>query len=420
MSRSGRIVLSVVGAVVVITGATLAVTRPWADASTATADQHGFVRYANAVAFPPPYKGTESGAMLGLIPYGQCAMGLGEVEDASTQPTYWSGGGDCEHLGMNGSGTGEAEPDSGPASSHPGGSLLTGGVVTADGSVIAVGEDQEHNDYNASSGQVYSIGSGMNLVTELDSPQNADKQWQDKNGQVMFNAIAQVGTTLLVGGRQSSPTSEGRPTIWSSTDGGRTLTPIDLPAPASLVAGVDAMAVHGDTVLALGNATADEQHDTLIGWLSTDQGRTWSDIGRQSFAASSISGIVFANGRWFAAGDTEGAKMPEPVLLTSSDARHWQVTSLPAPQGGGSVTGLTVDRTGTPIVVGWTGGPPSGQDATTTECGAIWLTTPPATWTDAATGCGGPTPTGVVTLADGRVLVASDHDLWIRGVGNRG
>jgi hypothetical protein len=417
MSRSGRIVLSAIGAVLVITGATLAVTRPWAGAG---AEQHGFVHHVNAVDFPAPAQGVDTGKMIGLVRYGQCAIGLGEVETGSTQPAYWGGSGDCTHLGLDTVGTGEAEPDSGPAASHPGGSFLTDAVVNPDGSVIAVGEDLEHNDYNASSGEVYRLTSGLDPVTELDPPQNAGQEWQNQTGQVMFTAVERVGGTLLIGGRQSTPASEGRPTIWSSSDGGKTLTAIDLPGPANVVAGVDAMAVQGETVLALGNATADEQHDTLVGWLSKDGGRSWTSIGQPNIAATSISGIAYADGRWFAAGDTQGAKMPQPILLTSSDARSWQMTSLPAPGGGGSVTGLTVDATGTPIVVGWTGAPPSGPDYTTTECGAIWLTAPPATWTDAATGCGGPTPTGVVTLADGRVLVASDHDLWIRPVGSRG
>lgn len=401
--------------VVVITGATLAVTRPWAAASPRP-DLHGFVHFANAVTFPPlvPSTRTDSGAMMALVPDGACPLGLGEIETDRILPAYWPSGGHCEHFGMTTPNSGEGEPGSGPASSNFAGSMLTGAVTAPDGSLIMIGDYQQRNDYLAASGQVYSLTSaGLQLVTQLDPPENADKSWQDASGQVMFNAVVQAGGTLLIGGKQSTPTSEGRPKIWTSTDGGKSLDAIDLPVAPNLVAQVQAMAVHGNTVLALGTATADERHDTLVGWVSTDQGRTWAAIATQNFATSLVSGIVFANGQWFAAGDTQGARMPEPVVLSSADAQHWQVTSLPAPDGGGNVTGIAVNREDTPIVVGWTGTPPSGPHYTTTECGAIWLVSPPATWTDVNTGCGGAIPAGVVTLPDGRVLVASNHDLWI-------
>ncbi|HJP79090.1 MAG TPA: hypothetical protein VJ914_32760 [Pseudonocardiaceae bacterium] len=404
MSRSGRIVLVVVGAVAVVVGATLAATRPWA---ATPADQHGFVHYANAI------DTSGSAIMIGLVPSGQCAIGLGQSEADAIVPTYWTSGGACHRFAKTSMVDGGQNPDAGPDSSQPGGTYLVGAVAAGDGSLTVIGEDQEHNDYLAGSGEIFSLtASGLNLVNQVDSPQNAGQSWQDENGQVFFASITLVGTKLLIGGKQSTPSSEGRPTVWSSDDGGGTLDAAELPEPANLVAGVDAMAVHGDTVLALGTETADERNDTLVGWESGDQGRTWARIAQQSYPAHAISGIVFTNGQWIAAGETQGARMPEPIVLTSSDAQHWQPTSLPAPEGGGEVTGLTVDRTGSPIAVGWTGSPADQDDKN--RCGEIWLATPPATWTDTATGCGGATRAEAVTLADGRVLVVNGHDLWIR------
>jgi hypothetical protein len=73
-------------------------------------------------------------------------------------------------------------------------------------------------------------------------------------------AVVEVDGTLLIGGKQSTPTS-----------------PIDLPEPPKLDASVQAMAVHGDTVLALSTETEDEQHDTLVGWTGAALGRERND-----------------------------------------------------------------------------------------------------------------------------------------------
>ena len=435
---------SAVGVVAVIAGATLAITRPWESGATGlTPEQAGFTHYANAVDFPssdvkwiPQGQGLQR-----LVPDGSCALAVGGFEGgAGNTAAYWAPTADCHRLSL-GVRTDDQSPDGPPYGSHGGGPALRAAVLAKDGTLYAVGDNQVDNDYFASSGFVdrRSPDDQVTAMATVDPPENANTDWQDEKGFVAFDAVAMVGDRLLIGGAQSEPKTDGRPKLWQSTDGGKTLTEVPLPTMSATEGDIEQIGVHGDTVLAIGSGGPDGSRSAqLLSWLSGDAGKTWSRVlaapPGQNFL---LSGLAYGNGQWFASGEVQGADRPRPVVLSSQDARHWDPTWLPDQGGGGQATGVAVDSTGTPIVVGYTGVPRptvTGDESDESEadkekaakladisCGAIWVVSPPATWEDLSTGCTGAPPAAVTTLADGRVLVAGNSDLWIRGsVGDRG
>lgn len=429
---------SAVGVVALIAGATLAITRPW-ESTGLTPEQAGFTHYANAVDFPSadPDWIPQGQGLRQLVPDGTCALAVGGYEGGSgDSAAFWTPTPDCHHLSL-GSRIDDPSPDGPPNGSHGGGPAVSAATRAKDGTVYAVGKIEVGNDYYASSGFVdrRTPDGRVTRTAELDAPENANKYWQDEQGFVVFETVAMVGDRLLVGGARSEPKIDSRPRLWQSTDGGKTLTEVALPAISDTWGGIDQIAVHGDTVLAVGVGGLDGAKTAqLVSWRSGDAGKTWSRVLAPAPGANfGISGLAYGNDQWFASGYVQGNGQPRPIVLSSQDLRHWDLTWLPEQGGGGQATGVTVDGTGTPIVVGYTGVPRPAATGDESEadkeqaaeqadisCGVIWLVSPPATWADYGTGCKGQPPAAVTTLTDGRVLVAGNRDLWIRGgVGGR-
>jgi hypothetical protein len=122
-------------------------------------------------------------------------------------------------------------------------------------------------------------------------------------------------------------------------------------------------------------------------WRSVNGGRTWS--------VSVVTGIpelfrvvalTRAGNRWVAVGTTNVKFTPGTVVLTNTDGVRW---APGIPVGRGEISAATVDSSGDGV------GP----------------------WRRGELGCGDSPPQAAVTLTDGRVLIASNRDLWIRTSG---
>jgi hypothetical protein len=89
--------------------------------------------------------------------------------------------------------------------------------------------------------------------------------------------------------------------------------------------------------------------------------------------------------------------------------------------GNGEITAATVDSAGHPVLVGSAPRPKSKPNTRTVLCGSVWVGNGTTTdWKRGGLGCSEDPPRTAITLADGRVLIAGNRDLWLSRRPGRG
>ncbi|HEY6422724.1 MAG TPA: hypothetical protein VIY28_05620 [Pseudonocardiaceae bacterium] len=120
-------------------------------------------------------------------------------------------------------------------------------------------------------------------------------------------------------------------------------------------------------------------------------------------------------GRWLAFGGEDS----RPAVLSSPDGAQWTIEDTRG-MGSGVVNGVTVDHRGDLVVLGEFPGVyrGTGKGGRADRCGVVWSGELGALHRQEL-GCTDPAVrvtafSSITTIADGRVLIASGTDLWIR------
>lgn len=399
---------------------------------TTSAARLGFTKYAGAVDYPsvtgPGDKGyvAPGEGLRQLVPLGDCVLGAGTYANGYHYvPVNWTGSGHCTRLSLTpkpgaGEGGGDGGADGGadrekPYSMRTGwlGGGLPGDVVVpwGDGSLLGVGAAVTRRSPDGT----------LTRLAELPLTFN-DHPEQETADDASVNTAVKAGSRLLIGGGQYVAKVES-PFVFASDDAGRTVRRVPLPPIAGTqpTTPVGDFAVHGREVVAFG-AAATNAYDfarsgTIPYWHSADGGAHWtSGAVTGTPPGTSIRGVLYARGRWLAVGGRGKTRQfydNLPLLWTSRDGTHWTRADTPA-MGTGEITAATVDSAGRPVLIGSAPRPRSRPDTNPSSCSYVWVGDGTATgWKRGALGCSENPPTTAVTLADGRVLIAGNRDLWL-------
>ena len=345
-----------------------------------------FVRHADAVSpaavdggYTPPGSGIRH-----LVTVGQCAVGVGVFENGyRAVGANWTGDADCTKFTLPANRP-AAGGDRLPSQGGWDGSGLAakGAVALSDGSVIGV----------ESSVQRLAPDGSVTTLADLHLPWHKPSDETGDSGQA--DSVVQSGDRLVIGGGEIVG---GKVTglMWTSTDGGRTLVPVDLPQRDEYVG---PMAASDNTILAAATAGS---NNGLVTWRSTDGGQSW-----QLHEIPGVSGTTFivkmlrTDHGWLIVGSS--ASGGGPFLASSPDGVAWTKIDTTA-MGSGTVYDATGGKDEDLVLVGSSG-----------KCGVVWTTTADGSWQRGDLGCGGDVPNAVTTLADGRVLVVGSKDVWVR------
>lgn len=214
-------------------------------------------------------------------------------------------------------------------------------------------------------------------------------------------ALARAGRNLVgVGYRDYYGEERSEPVAWVSGDEGQTAREITLPQDGPGRWSPTAIAADGEQVLVVGSYGGDVRV-----WASGDAGVTWT-VSKVLVRGSDLwfNTALRTGGKWLLAGGSAAG----PLVVTGEPG-DWTLED-PASLGDGRLNGGTVDKTGRPVLVGerteedWSGSRRS--------CSVVWVLD--SGWQRGELGCPADTVTAAVTLRDGRVLLASNTDLWIR------
>jgi len=335
----------------------------------------GFVVRPGATQYPSP-EGSVSGyeGLMTLVPVGDCVLGFGiyRAGNSARVPATWLGTDGCTRLEL------DSVPDGGPgqaATAFP----ATAAVPGPDGSVIGLDQLFYRRDR---SGEVVGL-----FRPEL-----------DRKAVALVRAgrnLVGVGTWEIPGGDRSEPVA------WVSGDEGRTAREIGLPHDVPGHWSPRAIAAEGDQVLVAGSSGSD-----IRVWASSDAGETWTVSALQVRASEPWIGTVLrAGGKWLLA----GASAAGPMVVTGEPG-DWKLED-PAALGEGRIMGGTVDKAGKPVLIG----DRIEQDRTGSSrpCSVVWVLDAGG-WQRGELGCPRDVVSAAVSLQDGRVLLASSRDLWIR------
>ncbi|MEV6612112.1 hypothetical protein [Kutzneria sp. NPDC051319] len=338
------------------------------DQSTTPAAKPGdFVLHAHAVQVgnaegkPSAYDGISI-----LVPLGQCAIGIGVYDTGNgTAGAHWTGGTDCTSFKV-------------PAPS--GGLTATAAVAMADGSVVG----------------------GTNALRRL-SPEGTVTTLADLTPRPdRINAIVRSGDRLVIGGGQLGE-DKSTPLMWTSDDGGKSVTPVQLPQVNGIVG---PMAANGDTVVAIEQLAKD---GPLGSWRSADGGRTWqlAEINTGP-AGPIITNLLRTAHGWLIVGTGEDEHNPagRPFLASSSDGAAWQVVDT-SKLDAGQVVDATVTKSDDVVIIG--SAPTSDSKS---GCSAAWVG-PVGSMHRVDLGCDD-VAKATTTLADGRVIIVGASSVWVR------
>lgn len=212
-----------------------------------------------------------------------------------------------------------------------------------------------------------------------------------------LHALVSDGSTLLLSG--DKPDS-GRyvVTIWSSDDGANWAETYHPSAHDS----VTAIAMHGDTALAIG---APGGANAFV-WRSSDRGRHWDEIAHgdvfgepvpDSRPGAFVSGLLWHDRWWIAYGGAAGGY--EGIWI-SRDGTQWQA-ALDS-RSSGSIDGIVDTPDGSLMAYGVG----AGGDQATIEIG--WFTTDPTSW-GTAVPISTPAPYWLASVAPGAELAIGQN-----------
>ncbi|MFG1809546.1 hypothetical protein [Streptomyces sp. NPDC049040] len=387
-----------------------------------SATRLGYTEHAGAVEFAAQDYGNTKGyvapgqGLRQLVPLGDCALGVGTFANGYQYANVnWTGSDGCTAFSITPR-PGTAEEDDKPYSMRSG---WAGGGLQADvavpwtnGSLIGVGGALTRRTAGGELIPLAKLPLDFNLHPEHETDDDAS-----------VNAAIRVGTRLLIGGGEYVNKVES-PYLFASDDGGATVHRVELPAdgePAHTPVG--GFATHGSDVVAFG-AGATNAYDfhaaegTLPFWHSADGGTHWTaGTIPATPPGTQVRSVLYASGRWYAVGGharTGDVYNSLPLVLTSADGTHW-VRADTAAMGAGEIDAATVDGAGRPVLVGTAAQHKAKPESPTVRCGNLWIgdgTASTAHWKRGGLGCGQDWPTTAVTLADGRVLIAGNRDLW--------
>ncbi|MCM3807532.1 hypothetical protein ND808_16885 [Streptomyces sp. DR7-3] len=396
------------------------------EADGPAASATGFRHYAGAVQYPAVTK--DSGGEHGLdtlVPYGDCVLGIGTYSNGHRDVgVNWTGDAACTKLSLDpapetGATPGEVPGDMAPgngAEGWGGGGLMGRAVLPGeDGSVYAAGTSLSHLDR---SGRVQRLADLK--VPPVEPDPDAEPGARNPGGAAV---MVRSGQRLILGG---SVTEQRRlvPTVWISTDRGRTVRRHRLPAPGGAASasftgtGVLAMAAEGRRIVVIGGNAQGQGRPRLPVWASTDGGRTWrTGLTPRLHGYAPLSGVLWHDGRWIAygarsyGGRADYGKPDRPSVLTSADGLHWRTEDTSA-LGEGRIRGATVDGSGALVLLGLR----SGDHV---FCGMVWTGGFGEDAERAELGCGDSLPSAITTRADGKVVIAGSNDLWVGGTSGR-
>ncbi|EWM14496.1 hypothetical protein [Kutzneria sp. 744] len=343
----------------------------------------GFVRHDNAVSAPTADGGyARPGAGIRhLLTVDQCAVGVGVFENGYRDVgANWTGDTACTRfsLPVNKPATAGDRP---PSQGGWDGSGLAahGAVALNDGSVIGVD----------SSVQRLAPDGSVTTLADLHLPWHKPSDETGDSGRA--NSVVQSGDRLVIGGGQTVG-GHSAALMWTSTDGGHTLAPVELPQAEGNYVGP--MASSDNTIVASASAGGGR----LTTWRSTDGGQSWQQHEIPSVpGTTSIAKVLRTEHGWLIVGSDEN----RPFLASSPDGVAWTKTDTAA-LGSGVVLDATGGKDEDIVLVGASG-----------RCGVVWTTSTDGSWQRGDLGCDD-APQAVTTLADGRVIAVGVKDVWVR------
>jgi hypothetical protein len=330
----------------------------------------GFTAHAGAVEFPSDTDWIPTtGGLNAVVPLNGCVLGIGDYASGNRMlNANWTGGADCTTLRI------------GPIG---GGLQAVAAVPGPDGSVSGVRAKFSHRDAGGT-------------VTELG----------ELRGRRDVRALARSGAGLVAVGTAFLDGQTTRPVAWVSDDGGKTERTVVMPL-LDGVAGANgpwSAAAAGPELLAAGYS-----NPRLQLWASHDGGGSWtvSELATPS-DQTLVYGILPLSGGWLLYGETSNGYAQKPFVLTGKPGA-WSTVDTPGP--GGIVAG-TLDAHGTPVLAGRTLEPFRGNQRPR-SCSSV-LVRDGQSWQRGELGCAESPVRVATTLADGRVMLAGNRDLWLR------
>ncbi|GHG38181.1 MULTISPECIES: hypothetical protein [Amycolatopsis] len=360
--------------------------QPAASAADGPKSALGFEVHAGAVQFPSDSDWVPSNVGLkALVPVNGCVLGLGDFANGYRDVNAnWTGDAGCTELKLSPSpGSGGPGPEAAGNGWRGGGLPAVAAVPGPDGSVIGAHAKFARRDADGT-------------ITELG----------ELRGQRDPRALARSGGTLVAVGSAFLDGQTTRPVAWVSDDDGKTERTVVMP----VVEGGDgadapwSVAAAGPELLAAGFSNPQLQL-----WASHDGGGSWtvSQLATPS-DQTLVYGILPAGGRWLLYGEVSDGHSRKPFVRTGKPGA-WSTVDVPGP---GAVVAATLDARGDPVLAEQTTEPL--QDGRNWRyCSAVVVREGQG-WQRGELGCGESPVRVATTLADGRVLIAGNRDLWLR------
>jgi hypothetical protein len=356
-----------------------------AGASDGPTSASGFTVHAGAVQFPTDGDWVASNVGLkALVPVGGCVLGIGDYSNGYREVTAnWTGDAGCTSLKIDPApGSGSAGPE-GSNGWRGGGLSAVAAVPGANGSVIGVHTKFRRREADGT-------------LVEL----------ADLRGQRDPRALARSSGNLVAVGTAFLSGTTTSPVAWVSADDGKSERTVVMPIAegANPASGPWSVASAGPELLAVGYS-----NPHLQVWASHDGGGSWtvSELATPS-DETLVYGVLPVSGQWLLYGETTDGHTQKPFVIKGKPG-SWSTVDMPGP--GGVVAG-TLDAHGAPVLAARTMGHRQGSDLDW-FCSSV-LVPAGSAWERGDLGCSGSPVTAAATLADGRVLLAGNRDLWLR------